>query len=204
MTRNYRMRRRAETAAETRDRIVRAAFELHSERGVAATSIRDIAERADVSPGTVYHHFHDYDAVIVACGNFAFESTRPPTREAFAGLDTPAARLRSLVERTLDWYRRFPAYEKVRAERDGFAPLEQAFTRDETERRAMLREALAPVRPGRRALAVAFTLLDISVYQRLVRSGLPHSAAVDEIHRLIERRLLDEGSLAKPEQRSSP
>jgi AcrR family transcriptional regulator len=197
------MKKRAEAAGETRQRIVRATFELHVERGIAATSVRDIAARAGVSPGTVYHHFPGYDDVITACGQFAFATTGPPSHAIFAGLSTPADRLRRLVDETFAWYRRFPGYEKVRAERGAFAPLEQAFAHEEKTRRALIREALKPSRAGARAVAVAFTLLDISVYQRLVRSGLPHSAAVDEIHRLIERRLLDDGSLAKPEQRSS-
>lgn len=38
-------------------RIREVALELFSERGVAATSIRDVATQAHVSPGLVQHHF---------------------------------------------------------------------------------------------------------------------------------------------------
>lgn len=192
MVRRYSMRGRADTSAETRRRIVRATYELHAERGIAATSVRDIAERADVSPGTVYHHFPDYNDVIVACGEFTFETTRPPTLEIFAGAATPGGRLRVLVDELFAFYRRFPAYEKVRLERDAFDPVEQAIAQDEANRRALIRAALAPKRIGSRAMAVAFALVDISVYHRLVRSGVSHAAAVDEIHHLLERRLLED------------
>lgn len=42
---------------EVRAAILAAAEELFSERGVAAVSIRDIAERADVNHGLVHRHF---------------------------------------------------------------------------------------------------------------------------------------------------
>jgi AcrR family transcriptional regulator len=192
MTRRYQMGRRADAADETRQRIVRATYELHAERGIGSTSVRDIAERADVSPGTVYHHFPDYNDVIVACGKFTFETTRPPTRDIFDGIDTPGERLRVFVEEVFAFYRRFPAYEKVRLERDTFDPVEHAIAQDERNRRALIRAALAPKRPGRRSIAVAFALVDISVYHRLIRSGISHAAAVEEIHHLLQRRLLED------------
>lgn len=192
MTRDYKMTRRAETAEETRQRIIRATYELHREKGVGRTSVRDIAERADVSPGTVYHHYPEYGDIIVACGRFTFGVMRPPTREIFDGLETPADRLRALAGNVFAAYRRFPEYEQIRSERGDFAELEQAFADDEANRRELVREALRPARPGRRATAVAFALLDISVYHRLTASGLPHSAAVSEVFELLKRRLLEQ------------
>src|ERR1051325_567073 len=55
--RTYRMDQRAEAARATKRRIVEATLQLHGERGVLATSHKDVAERADVSVGTVYPHF---------------------------------------------------------------------------------------------------------------------------------------------------
>ena len=37
--RRYRLERRAETAAETRRRLVEATFALHAERGISATTM---------------------------------------------------------------------------------------------------------------------------------------------------------------------
>ena len=61
MVRKYTLGRRGEAAEETRRRIVEATFALHAEQGVAATTMTQIAERAGVSVGTVYHHFATYD-----------------------------------------------------------------------------------------------------------------------------------------------
>jgi len=46
MTRNYRLKRRAERQAETRRRIVDATVELHTSVGPARTTISGLAERA--------------------------------------------------------------------------------------------------------------------------------------------------------------
>ena len=46
--RPYRLKQRAETADETRRRLVQATFALHSEQGIAATTMKQIADRAGV------------------------------------------------------------------------------------------------------------------------------------------------------------
>ncbi len=61
------MRNREESFAQTDRRIVAAAIGLHAERGVVDTSWQDIAERADVSPVTVYRHFRSLSELIPAC-----------------------------------------------------------------------------------------------------------------------------------------
>lgn len=43
--------------------ILDAALDLFSHNGYRATSMRDIAERAGVSTGNVYHHFYDKEAI---------------------------------------------------------------------------------------------------------------------------------------------
>ena len=66
--RTYQLGRRAESAEETRRRLVQATFELHGEQGIAATSMKQIADRAGVGIGTVYHHFPTLDETVMACG----------------------------------------------------------------------------------------------------------------------------------------
>ncbi len=53
----------AEKSQRSRDQILEAALELFSHRGFGATSVRDIASKAGVSTGNVYHHFPDKDAL---------------------------------------------------------------------------------------------------------------------------------------------
>ncbi|WP_151704276.1 TetR/AcrR family transcriptional regulator [Nitrincola alkalilacustris] len=65
--RNYRLRKRAETKEETRQRIVEASMQLHEELGPSLTTISAIAERAGVQRLTVYRHFADETAIFQAC-----------------------------------------------------------------------------------------------------------------------------------------
>ncbi len=50
----------------TRERIVAAASELISARGIAETSIDDVLERAGASKGQLYHYFEDRAALLHA------------------------------------------------------------------------------------------------------------------------------------------
>ncbi len=192
--RRYRMEARAESAQETRRRIVRATYELHAEKGIAATSMRDIAERAAVAVGTVYHHFPTYDEVINACGAYTVELTQPPSAEMLSGIAAPAARLRAVVDALFSFYRRCPGFARVRADRDKFAQLERFMSAEEGNRRKLLAAALHPRKIDRRALAVAFAMLDVAVYRALGASGLSHAAAVQEITGLLEHFLLAPGA----------
>lgn len=53
------MRTRSEAAAQTRERLLDEALTLFSQRGYAATGIRDILTAAGVTQPTLYHHFAD-------------------------------------------------------------------------------------------------------------------------------------------------
>jgi AcrR family transcriptional regulator len=179
--RTYRQQRRAESAVETRDRIVRATAELHAEKGVAATTFRDIAARADVGIGTVYHHFPSYDEVITACGAFTLGGARPPQPSIFDGAATVEERLRILVAEVFAFYQRIPHFARIRAERHQFAALDAAYRAGEDDLRALVAAALRPLRSSARLRALAFALLDATVYESLKAAGLSHAAAVDEI-----------------------
>jgi AcrR family transcriptional regulator len=54
------------TAMDTRARILSVALELVSERGFAGTSIRDLAERLDLTTAAMYYHFLSKDALLDA------------------------------------------------------------------------------------------------------------------------------------------
>jgi AcrR family transcriptional regulator len=55
-----------ERSERSRTAILDAALELFSHRGYGATSMRDIAGKAGVSTGSVYHHFADKEAIFKA------------------------------------------------------------------------------------------------------------------------------------------
>lgn len=81
-TRGYRLKRRAETQAETRLRIVEAAVDLHGSLGPALTSLSMIADRAGVQRRTLYAHFPDERSLLMACSGLALE--RDPLPDAAA------------------------------------------------------------------------------------------------------------------------
>jgi AcrR family transcriptional regulator len=49
---------------DTRDRIQNAALKLFVEKGVAETSVRDIARAVDISEGALYRHFKSKDDLV--------------------------------------------------------------------------------------------------------------------------------------------
>jgi AcrR family transcriptional regulator len=59
-------RSQADRSAQTRTALVRAARELFAEKGFAATSRDEIAARAGVTRGALYHHFDSKTAVAAA------------------------------------------------------------------------------------------------------------------------------------------
>ncbi len=52
-----------ERSERSRAALLDAALKLFSRQGYRATSVRDIAERAGTSTGSVYHHFRDKEAI---------------------------------------------------------------------------------------------------------------------------------------------
>jgi AcrR family transcriptional regulator len=179
--RSYRLGRRAETTGETRRRLVEATFQLHSERGIADTSMTDIAERAGVSVGTVYHHFPSYADAIMACGAYTAEHAPAPTTELLEGVASRQERIKRAVHALFDYYERVPALESVRRDRH-LAPALDAFTREELRnRRKLAAKAVGPGGP----VALVAALTDIDVYRSLRREGFGTADAADQVIALL-------------------
>lgn len=60
------MSSRSEAATKTRERLIDEALTLFSQRGYAATSVRDILQAAHVTQPTLYYHFADKAALFQA------------------------------------------------------------------------------------------------------------------------------------------
>ncbi|MQY07023.1 TetR/AcrR family transcriptional regulator [Actinomadura macrotermitis] len=80
----------------TRERLFAAAIELIAERGFAATTVDQIAERAGVAKGTVYYNFGSKAAMFAALLEYGVDRFAVTLREAADGLE-PLAALEAVV-----------------------------------------------------------------------------------------------------------
>jgi AcrR family transcriptional regulator len=67
-----------ERSERSRNQILDAALKLFAHRGFGATSVRDIAEAAELSKGNVYHHFPDKESIFRALLDRYFEAMSTP------------------------------------------------------------------------------------------------------------------------------
>ena len=84
-----------------------AAFEVIRERGIAGTSLREIARRAGVSPRAPYHHFTDKLSLLAEVARTGFETLNASMREARV-IEEPAERLLDLGYRYLRFAKENP------------------------------------------------------------------------------------------------
>lgn len=174
--RPYRLKKRAETRDETRERILQATMLLHDEKGVATTSFSDIAERAKVGPATVYRNFPTLGALVQACGVHVWQDMRPPVPQeapaVFEGVVGRQARLRHLLE-TLDAFYRRGAFRLVKAgdDRRRVPELDFFLTMVAAGVEALVREAMGKDAP-QHDVALVLALTDLRVWLSL-RQFLP-------------------------------
>jgi AcrR family transcriptional regulator len=108
--------------AETRERIARAAYELHASVGPARTTISAIAARAGVQRHTVYQHFPDDMTLFAACTSYGLSLDRPPEPDTLSHLADPQLRTKTALEQQYAYYRR---NEALLANLDRDTPLMQ-------------------------------------------------------------------------------
>jgi AcrR family transcriptional regulator len=183
--RTYRQEKRKLTTEETRQRIVEATMALHAEKGITTTTYKDIAERADVGIGTVYHHFPTYDDVVRACGARAFIITRPPTPEIFAGLEPLDRRIERLVQELFAYYERYPAFERGRCDRDKLPVLAEGVARRERMIESVVREALSTIGSPDVFVRTTVALTDYAVYRSLTTGGLSTQEAAAQVTEVL-------------------
>src|SRR5688572_33295928 len=105
-TRKYELKARAESQRETRERIARATAELHEEKGVAQTTVAEIARRAEVTRLTVYNHFADLNELIPACAaHYEEQHPEPDFEGILAQVADPGDRVRGVLTELYGWYR---------------------------------------------------------------------------------------------------
>ena len=184
-TRKYELKARAETQRETRDRIARAAAELHEEKGVAHTTVAEIARRAGVTRLTVYNHFADLSELLPACSAHYMALHPPPDLGSAFALEDPGERARAALARLYGWYRETePMFGKLFSDRASVPELDQFMEQDIDRMQAELADRLAAAfrargRRAERLKALIRLALDFWTWRRLAREGLDDEAAAD-------------------------
>lgn len=87
---------------DRRQQIIDCAAEAFARRGVAATTVRMIADEVGILSGSLYHHFESKEAIVQAILGPYLEELRARYALALARKLEPAARLRELVHASLE------------------------------------------------------------------------------------------------------
>jgi AcrR family transcriptional regulator len=104
--RPYKMKRRAELEAQTKQRITESAVELHGTLGPARTSMKAVAEHAGVPRSTVYRHFADEEELFGACSAHWAAENPPPDITQWEKIDDPDDRFEAALDELYAYYRR--------------------------------------------------------------------------------------------------
>ena len=183
--RKYELKARAESQRETRERIAKVTTELHEERGVAHTTVAEIARRAGVTRLTVYNHFADLSELLPACAaHYERLHPTPDFATALAQSD-PGARVRDALGRLYGWYRETePMFGKLFSDRASVPELDRFLEQNIDRTLANLANDLTAgfALRGRRAdrlHALVRVALDFWTWRRLKREGLVDEDAAD-------------------------
>jgi hypothetical protein len=162
-TRKYELKARAESQRETRDRIARAAAELHEEKGVAQT-----ADLSELLPACAAH----YEAL-----------HPPPDFDGAFALEDPSARVRAVLPGLYRWYREIePMFGKLFSDRASVPELDRLMEQGIDRMQAEIADDLAAAfaargRRAERLNALIGLALDFWTWRRLTHEGLDDEAA---------------------------
>ena len=188
------MSKRAAAVARTRQRIIDATRELHSEQGIAATSWDDIAARAGVGVGTVYRHFPSLDELVPACGEITMQDVALPDPATVPALfehaTEPAERIERLVHEAFAIYERAALQLRaIRREADVHARVAQDRDQLDASLSALVDTALGPLDATQPDRAVARAVVDLNTWEALRDQGLGPAESVAAISDMLARRL---------------
>src|SRR6478672_1019803 len=93
-----------QAASSTVERLLDAAAEAFADRGFHATSTRDIASRAGLSPAGVYVHFSSKEELLYQLSREGHEAARDMLVAASAGAGSPTEALRAIMGTFSRWH----------------------------------------------------------------------------------------------------
>jgi len=187
--RTYDMTARTAATEATRKRILEATLALHTEKGIFGTSWQDIAQRADVSVGTVYRHFPTLAELVPACGELLMERTQPPSPEDAAevvdgGVD-PIVRLERAAAALFAFYERAGAHIDSDVRERELPEVRQWEEYLRATVTAFVREALRGHATDGRTLQLASAFFDFRTYSALRARGIGADRAARAVSGMV-------------------
>ncbi len=104
VAREYKMVRRRDKVQETRRRIAKATYELHSTVGPALTTIAMVSERAGVPRQTVYRNFGTQVELFRSCIAFGLEMHPLPAPTPWQSITDPGERVQVGLTQLYRWF----------------------------------------------------------------------------------------------------
>ena len=104
VAREYRMVKRRDRVEETRRRIAKATYELHSTIGPAFTTISLVSERAGLPRQTVYRNFATNLDLFRGCIGYGLEMNPLPDPKHWHSIADPAERLQIGLTELYQWF----------------------------------------------------------------------------------------------------
>jgi AcrR family transcriptional regulator len=186
LPRKYELGKRAAQQAETRRRIIAAALELYQEQGVSATTMLDIARRADVAPGTVANHFGSAAALATEVTGDLLGELQMPSPELFDGVVGLRSRVELLVRALSAFFERSePWWRASQREGQGVSFWADAEVHYYRQLDALVRAALGPLSSDDDAVAVMITVFGRWVIGSLQETGRTSEEAVNLVADLL-------------------
>jgi AcrR family transcriptional regulator len=188
--RPYRLKKRAESMAETHLRITEAAIALHGTVGPARTTLSAVAEQAGVERRTLYRHFPTEADLFAACSSHYFAANPWPDVDRWRAIKDPEKRLVRALDDLYAYYERTAPMlrnvlrdaELVEMARDAVVPLRR-YLEDAAD--ALL--AGRPARGRRRLLGASVRhALAFSTWHSLAVNGVGRADAVRLVAALVE------------------
>jgi AcrR family transcriptional regulator len=130
-------------------RLLAAAIDAFGERGYHATTTREIAERAGMSPAGMYVHFPSKEDVLFQVMKLGHASALEAVEQALAGEGSPETKVRRFVEAFTSWHARnnrsarVQQYELRALSRERYDEIRQVRARFEGLLKQQLREGVA-------------------------------------------------------------
>jgi AcrR family transcriptional regulator len=92
----------ARESGDRRERILASAAALFANKGVAATTVREIADEVGILSGSLYHHFESKEAMVDEIIASYFDDLRGRYKRVMAADTDPRTRLHDLVVASLE------------------------------------------------------------------------------------------------------